>query len=223
MKILFYKVAKAYSIKYYNEAMDDLEKANHVVATAFKVSNLKVFYRAFIKIHAKADVIMNNLAQTFNGYIINARTKHLIYMLEDIITTLMQRLMLKRQEMEKRSVMVCLKIQVKLEIEKEYVANCFPIPSTNLIFQVNHKMDNLIIDLDSRSCNCRKWDLCGIPCCHAFSCIFSIRKNVEDFVDDCYKREPYLRAYARFIPPCVSERHWLMIEQQLDPPLLRLS
>ena len=37
-------------------------------------------------------------------------------------------------------------------------------------------------------------------------------------MNDCYKREAYLIAYARSIPPCVGERHWPRIEQQLDPP-----
>ena len=97
--------------------------------------------------------------------------------------------------MEKSSAMVCLIIHAKLEIEKKEVTNCFLMPSTNLIFQVNHKMDNLIVDLNAISCTCRKWDLCDIPCCHAISCIFFLRKNAEDFVDDCYKREAYLIAY----------------------------
>ena len=44
--------------------------------------------------------------------------------------------------------------------------------SSNLIFQVNHKMDCLIVDMGGRTCTCRKWDMCGIPCCHAVSCIF---------------------------------------------------
>ena len=74
----------------------------------------------------------------------------LIYMLEDIITTLMKRLVLKRQEMKKSSIVVCPIIQSKLEIEKEKATNFFPMPSTNLIFQVNHK--NLTLDLDARSC-----------------------------------------------------------------------
>ena len=56
----------------------------------------KVFFKAFLKTDTKADVVINNLAKTFNGYMINAMTKHLIYMLEDIITALMQRLVMKR-------------------------------------------------------------------------------------------------------------------------------
>lgn len=44
----------------------------------------KVLCRAYMKTETCVYVIMNNLAKTFNGYIIHARTKHLIYMLEDI-------------------------------------------------------------------------------------------------------------------------------------------
>ena len=100
---------------------------NPTIVVGFKGSNPKVFCRAVMKTHTKADVIMNNLAETFNGYIINSRTKHLIYILENIITTLMYRLVLKRQEMDKSSDVVCLRIQAKLEIEKEEAANCFPL------------------------------------------------------------------------------------------------
>ena len=56
---------------------------------------------AFLKTDTKDDVIVDNLIGTFNGYIINARIEHLIYMVEDIKTALMQRLVMKRQEMER--------------------------------------------------------------------------------------------------------------------------
>ena len=127
---------------------------------------------AFLKTDTKDDVIVDNLAETFNGYIINARTEHLIYMVEDIRTALMQRLVMKRQEMEKTTSVLCLRIQAKLDKEKEEAAKCFLMPSNNLIFKENHNMDCLTVDMGSRTCTCRKWDMSGIPCCHAFSCIF---------------------------------------------------
>ena len=55
--------------------------------------------------------------------------------------------------------------------------------------------------------------MCGIPYCHAVSCVFFFsHMNAEDFVDDCYKREAYLTVYSGSIPPCVGERHWPRIE-----------
>ena len=71
-----------------------------------------------MKIDTKADVIVSNLTETFNVYIIDARTEHLIYMLEDIRTILMQILVLKRQEVEKSYVVLCSRIQAKLDKEK---------------------------------------------------------------------------------------------------------
>ena len=76
MKLMFWKAAKAYNIAYYFEEIEELEKVNPATTTEFKGSNPKVFCRAFMKTHTKADVIINNIAETFNGYIINARTKH---------------------------------------------------------------------------------------------------------------------------------------------------
>ena len=118
-KLLFWKAAKAYNMADYNKALDEMENLNHVAIAGFKGANPKVFCRAFLKTDTKADVIVNNLAETFNGYIINARTKHLIYILEDIRTTLIQRLMMKRQEMEKTTFVLCLRIQAKLDKEKK--------------------------------------------------------------------------------------------------------
>ena len=68
-------------------------------------------------------------------------------MLEDIRTALMQRLVMKRQEMEKTTSVLCPRIQAKLEKEKEEAANYFLMPSNNLIFQVNHKMNCLTVDM----------------------------------------------------------------------------
>ena len=87
-----------------------MENLNHVAAVGFKGVNPKVFYKAFLKTDTKAHVIVNNFVETFNGYIINASTKHLIYMLEDTRTALMQRLVMKRQEMEKTTFVLCPRI-----------------------------------------------------------------------------------------------------------------
>ena len=171
-KLLFGKEAKAYNMVDYNEDLDEMENLNYVATVGFRGANPKVLCRAFLKTNTKADVIVNNLAKTFNEYIINARTKPLRYMLEDIRTILMQRLVMKRQAMEKTISVLSPRIQAKLDKEKKVVANYFPMPSSNLIFQVNHKMNCLTIDMDGRTCTCRKWDMCGIPCCQAVSCFF---------------------------------------------------
>ncbi|XP_056683534.1 uncharacterized protein [Spinacia oleracea] len=171
----------------------------------------------------KTDAITSNIAETFNGYIIQARTKHLIFMLEDIKNNLMQKLVLKRQQMEKSTSILCPRIKQKLEKEKEKAANCDVIPSTDTLFNVNYYPDQLVVDLEARTCSCRKWHMLIIPCCHAIACIFFQNKEAEVFVDQCFRREEYLTAYAGSAPPIDGERYWPTIEYHLDPPPIKIG
>ncbi|XP_021722785.1 uncharacterized protein LOC110690267 [Chenopodium quinoa] len=188
LKLKFWSCAKAYSRADYKEALEKLTLANPTAVEAFKAYNPKLFCRAFMKIEVKSDAITSNMAETFNGYIIQARAKHLLYMLEDIRSSLMERLVTKKQEMEKWTTSLCPRIQKRLEWEKEEAAKCHVIPSSSTLFQVSHILDTMSVDLENRKCTCRKWDMTGIPCCHAVAELFFTHRNAEDFVDDYSRR-----------------------------------
>ncbi|XP_010682513.2 uncharacterized protein LOC104897351 [Beta vulgaris subsp. vulgaris] len=125
--------------------------------------------------------------------------------------------------MEASSAKLCPRIQARLEKEKNLAANYTPIPSTNTIFQVNYHMDSVTVDLEAKSCTCRKWDLTGIPYCHVVASIFFCRGDAEDFVDLVYTRENYLRSYDGSIPPLVSERHWPLVTSPLIAPPIKVG
>ncbi|XP_048491511.1 uncharacterized protein LOC125492827 [Beta vulgaris subsp. vulgaris] len=78
-KLQFWKIAKAYNQADYNEALKALGVIIEYPANAFKVYNPKLFCRAFLDCSMRTDAITNNMAETFNAYIINARTKHLLF------------------------------------------------------------------------------------------------------------------------------------------------
>ena len=100
-KMLFWNVAKAYNDTDFRIALDKLKKASPNAVDEFIIHYPRVFCRAFMNTTSKSDVIVNNMAETFNVYIVQARAKHLIYMLEDIRLALMERIVLKRTTMEK--------------------------------------------------------------------------------------------------------------------------
>lgn len=47
---------------------------------------------------------------------------------------------------------------------------------------MEHKHHKFVVDLQNRSCGCRKWDMMGIPCAHAFSAILYDRGKPEDII-----------------------------------------
>ncbi|XP_048489954.1 uncharacterized protein LOC125491922 [Beta vulgaris subsp. vulgaris] len=223
MKLKFWSIAKSYSMAGYNDSLDELEKENVDAAASFKAYNPACFCRAFMSDDIRSDAITNNMAETFNGYIVNARTKHLIYMLEDIRVALMQRLVTKVHEMEKCNSVLCPRIQAMLDKEKEKASLCDVILSTDFIFNVKYYLDQLIVNLEARTCTCKKWDKLGVPCSHAMACIEFLNKEAEIYVDECYRKEVYLRTYAAAIPPIEGERHWPRVECKLDPPPIKLG
>ena len=56
-----------------------------------------------------------------------------------------------------------------------------------------------MVDLENRTCACKRWQLIGLPCVHAMSVLLTQHEYPFDFVDDCYKREAYLKAYSPVI------------------------
>lgn len=116
------------------------------------------------------DVIVSNLAETFNGYILQARAKPIIEMMEDIRMSIMARIFNKRNLMKGAMDDICPRIRKKLEVEKDYAKDCFPIPASNKEFQVMHFTDLLIVNLERKTCSCKKWEITGVPCCHVIAC-----------------------------------------------------
>ena len=80
----------------------------------------------------------------------------------------------------------------------------------------------IVVDLDQRTCACRKWQLSGIPCFHAVACIFLKKDNPEDYIHDCYKISTFLEVYSYLIEPLNGEEFWEETNHcEILPPLIK--
>jgi SWIM zinc finger len=74
----------------------------------------------------------------------------------------------------------------------------------------------------AHSCGCKQWDLTGIPCYHACASILYHRHNPEDYVDECYSKEAYLRVYAIPISSMPGPEEWPKATgEPIKPPMYR--
>ncbi|XP_076945212.1 uncharacterized protein LOC143616200 [Bidens hawaiensis] len=215
-----YRAARSYSVSDYNKAIVEIRELNADAAEAFIIQNPKCFCRCFLNTETKADVIVNNMAETFNGYILHYRSKHIINMLEDIRVSVMTRLVNKQNEMARKNVFVCPRIQLKLNKDKDRAFKCSVFPSSPTLFQVKNFSD-VSVDLNNRTCTCRKWELTGIPCYHVVAGF--LKMNVEELVHSCLTKEMYLKSYQFTIPPLPSEKYWSVVELPLNPPPIKIG
>ena len=109
-------------------------------------------------------MLLNNLYEAFNRFILDAREKPILTMLEVIRSKIMNRIMNKRNKMMKLKGEICPKIQKKLEKNKEQFARCWPSslggPKVGISYSDN--LDDFVVDLREYTCTCRKWDLTRI-------------------------------------------------------------
>ncbi|KAL3510208.1 hypothetical protein ACH5RR_029609 [Cinchona calisaya] len=130
-------------------------------------------------------------------------------MLENIRIYLMERLRTKREWISERTEILCPKIQKKLEKAKEDAAVNIARFSGDSKFEVTHMYgEKFVVDLEKCVCDCRRWELTGIPCSHAICCIQVIGEEPERFVNQCYSKDAYVRAYAPVMGPVNGSNAW---------------
>ncbi|KAL5711352.1 hypothetical protein ACHQM5_021816 [Ranunculus cassubicifolius] len=79
-------------------------------------------------------------------------------------------------------------------------------------------------DLEKHTCDCRKWDISGIPCVHAVASIapFSVARSINwaSYCSPLLTVKKYHEAYSSWIKPPLHEDCWDLIPSDVLPPML---
>jgi hypothetical protein len=84
---------------------------------------------------------------------------------------------------------------------------------------VKQGVHGFTVDLDKKECSCRYWQLSGLPCPHAISCIFFKTNTLDDYVATCYTIEAFRSTYNHCLQPVEGMTNWPVS----DRPVLKAS
>lgn len=135
------------------------------------------------------------------SYILEARELPMVSMLKNIHDKISHRIVSKQKESDKWTGRLCPKIQKKLDKYVEWAAHCMVQEAGRGVFQVTSFKNIYLVDLNMNNCECKKWELSGIPCHHSVACFRHERIEPESMVHMCYTVESYRKAYAYNIMP----------------------
>ncbi|KAK9241642.1 hypothetical protein V1506DRAFT_188766 [Lipomyces tetrasporus] len=145
----------------------------------------------------------SNVAESFNSWILEARSLPDHAMMERIRLQLMllrtERLkdIQKLRKDGKRITETAAKVLAKsVTLAREYIV----IPANRDEYEVRTQGgESFAVYLVSCSCPCRRWDHCGVPCSHAVAAISFAGLDIIDFVEDHFKVDAFERTYAQGI------------------------
>ncbi|XP_062014682.1 uncharacterized protein LOC133731289 [Rosa rugosa] len=229
LKQRLWAVARATKMAQYTKAMDDMAKA---FFNAWKWCNdLPAVHwsRSHFAERFKCDILLNNHSESFNKSILEARKKPIIPCLEEIRVSTMIRLANRRNSASNWRCKMGPRIEKLLKKNAAWANEYRALESSQWRFKLQGRgvgcQSGVIaqhsVQLDTKKCTCRRWDLCGIPCGHAIAAIYSKGWNVDDFVSDWYTQKKFMEAYEVMLHPIAGVAEWEHFERPIAPPLYR--
>lgn len=207
LKEILWKAARASTVPAFQKAMAEMKKADPKAYDWLNARPAINWTRSHFDPFPKCDILLNNLSESFNAAILPARDKPIITMLERIRSILMESTKRRRETMIRCKDPICPKIRKRLDKIRE-VKGWIPRYFGNEQFQVEGSNEQFRVDLKNRTCGCRKWDLCGIPCVHASAAYNKLDLDPMDFVHECYKVSTYLSTYDNVLGPINGRDLW---------------
>ena len=169
--------AYAYSEHKFNIAMNDLRAECQEAWEWLCQIPKKTWARHAFDTNCKTDLVVNNLSEVFNKYVLDVRKKPIRTMCDGIKDKQMMRWHRNRESGKNAKWDITPHYSEKLEVEKERAKYCKPIQAGVDLWQVTSGHQTHAVNLQVHTCGCRKWDLSGIPCNHAISAINKGKKT----------------------------------------------
>ncbi|EPS64713.1 hypothetical protein M569_10068, partial [Genlisea aurea] len=226
VKMALWMAARATRQEIFNSRMAELKELNKDAHKWLEDKPPQQWSRAFFDESVKCDTLLNNMSESFNSCIIEARGQPIIQLFETIRNLVMVRLQSCRENAAKWSGGLCPRITQLLEKSIAATKRCSAAVCNDGVWQITDCNDSVpeqfIVDLVQKSCSCRRWSLTGIPCGHAVKAMWCSQKNPSDGVYEYYSVETYKKCYAGTIFGIDSYQYWPAVDKPaLIPPLDR--
>nr|XP_027090294.1 uncharacterized protein LOC113711329 [Coffea arabica] len=175
--------------------------------------------RAHIKTGLDCDILVNNMCESFNSIILKTRSLPIVGMLRTIYLYVLKRMEKNRETMSKHEGLLCPAIFDILEKAKKEQCMCICYYASPMKYQICCPFsDQFAVDLGSKTCTCRKWQLRGIPCGHAVATINRRRaKSKKKNIAPTYWKSTYMKSYEPMLNPINGPNLWA----QVDLPPMR--
>lgn len=151
---------------------------------------------------------LSSNADEFHKWILDAHELPIIQIVECIHSRLLQ-LFDECQKRAKSWTFMLAPSAEKRMLESMQPAGSYQVlRSDEVEFEVLSPNCSHIVNIGSRSCSCRDWQIYGIPCSHAVAALISCKKDFYNYAEECFTVASYMKAYSCAINPLPDRSEW---------------
>ncbi|XP_059650104.1 uncharacterized protein LOC132295849 [Cornus florida] len=212
--------SRAYNDYTFNEAMRQMrEVSREAYNWVLRIDVYKWSRHAFSD-QVKSNHVTNNFSESFNNWVGKLRYKHILVLLDGSRSKLMSRLLMGAEKASTWVGLVTLNIREKFNKLIDESRSCNVTPAGQDEYEVINEEGKHIVKLRSRSCDCRGWQISGLPCKHATVAITHKRTYIEQYCDPYFYNETYMRTHSSMIHPIPDQRMWTPVHCNPVEPLV---
>ncbi|XP_071918849.1 uncharacterized protein [Coffea arabica] len=187
-----WKAAKATTPIQFRRRIEAVAELDAEVAKWLDDKDLAEWSRSHFNTYPKCDMLLNNICESFKSKILDAREESIVAMMESLRYFRMSRMQENRDRAKEKwsKFAICPKIKKRMEENIDKATYCVPYKSNEVNYEVaDPYSEKHAVNIEEKTCSCRKWDLTGIPCYHAISALWIAMKDPMEHIDDCYRVE----------------------------------
>nr|XP_009765444.1 PREDICTED: uncharacterized protein LOC104216991 [Nicotiana sylvestris] len=177
--------------------LNDMKKLGTKIVDKLLYYNIERWSKVYFNTFCKSDSVDNNMAEYFNAWILAARQKTIVTILEEIRMKMMNIIGQLRQFGNTWITYFSLMAMKVLEENTERSMKCnifwngeygFEVQQGSGASEVKH-----LVDINRQTCTCRAWMLKGIPCARAVVALHY--KNLEpmNYISQWYSNATYMK------------------------------
>ncbi|KAL4586045.1 hypothetical protein LXL04_010676 [Taraxacum kok-saghyz] len=242
-KKLFWAASMSTTVASFEGIMEELKCINYEAYDHLMKRNLETWSRAYFPDGRAREAVENGISESFNSVIMEARTKPLLTMLEEILLYVMERFFRMADKHNTWREDICPAILKKLEEwcqDVRYLQCKFNslselvitlyieirlwivVASETNVFKVRLGFDAYQVDLDQKFCTCRLWAVFGIPCIHACAAMNFTHHQPQDFISEWFTKKKFAETYIGNIRPLNGSNMWARAPYTKPfPPIVR--
>jgi hypothetical protein len=224
LKDKLWTAAAAYTEAEWTREMEELKSISPDAYEYLSNIDPSTWSRAWFSTFPKCDLIVNNLSECFNAWILKQHDLPIISLLEMLRKKLLKRYQKKREGIVNMDGRICPKILARLDELAANAGHCYGVYAGDGFYEITDKQKQYVVNLVTRSCGCRQWDMAGIPCAHAMCAIWLDGGEPMDYVSHWYTMDMLKKAFEPIVYPMPGEEQWTKTNcEHINPPMVRIQ
>ncbi|XP_052204946.1 uncharacterized protein LOC127809848 [Diospyros lotus] len=203
---LLWKAAYANTTIAFKEKLEEIEEVSSEAAKWLQ--QFQPSHWALVYFEGTRYGRLSSNIEDFNRWIMEARELPIIQVIGQIHGKLMAEFLERRAKSNSWSSVLTPSAEKRVAEAISRASTYQVLRSDEVEFEVLSAERSDIVNIGTRSCSCRDWQLHGIPCSHAVAALISSRKDVYAFTEKCFTVASYRGTFSQDIHSIPGKIEW---------------